>query len=188
MKFWNISLLFSFAILIQGCVFPMSHTIYTPKYENGKLVDSDVCGYMFNNKDTLKVERNNFSMKLRIYKSEKGKTELHLEIDSFNQKGTIDLGDIKMVFPSQTIKGTQVIRGEYGKSSQEGRRQISGITKLSSQYFYIITFSDSFDEDESVILDFSSADIRIGTKIIDIGTIQFTKEKVLDLFFATINC
>ncbi|MFV1985535.1 MAG: hypothetical protein ACC657_18445, partial [Thiohalomonadales bacterium] len=85
---------------LQGCVFPTTHVVYVPDYAGGELVDSDVCGYLFNNKDTLKIKKENYIAKLRIYSSENGVTKLLFQLTTANGIAFVNTGGLKLVFPT----------------------------------------------------------------------------------------
>ncbi len=175
-------------VILQGCVFPTTHVVYMPDYAGGELIDSDVCGYLFNNKDTLKITKENYIAKLRIYSSENEITRLFFQLTPANGIAFVNTGGLKMVFPTKTLNPSSVTRHEYGKSAKVGIQEVSGVNKLSKNYFYVFTFPESIKDGESVILMLGSADIRIGSKEIHIDDITFTRKKVTDAFYATINC
>jgi hypothetical protein len=152
------------------------------------LVDSDVCGYLFNNKDTLKITKENYIAKLRIYSSENGVTKLFFQLTPANGIAVVNTGGLKLVFPTKTLNPSSVTRNEYGKSAKEGIQEVSGVNELSKDYFYMFTFPESIKDGESIILKFGGADIRIGSKEMHIDDITFTRKKVTDAFYATINC
>lgn len=176
-------------LILGGCVVPLSHDIYKPFYEGGELVDSDVCGYLFNNKDTLKIDTIDYSARIRLSSYDNKSSELFIQIIPKNkEQWSWNPSLLEMVFQGEIVQPFKVTRHEYGKAFAEGTKDVIGHDVLAEKYFYIIEFNKSLSDGGTSKLLLLNSEIEGGGKTIEVGDIIFTKEKVMDAYYATINC
>jgi len=189
----QLAILSCLTIFVTGCVvFPTRHTIFMPEAPLGKLEDSDVCGYMFNNNDLLVISTTDYELQAQAnVKPENGQLTIFIQIVPITDKLVVDFDKfLAVAIPGKPrVVPSTITRHAYG-TTYENTQIVLGLETLekATKKFFMIAFPVSPQGLADFTLEFRDGVILSAARQLRLPPIRFRKVRKWDIYFGSINC
>ena len=189
----QLAVLSCLTIFVAGCVFfPTPHTIFVPEAPLGKLEDSDVCGYMFNNKDLLVVSTTEYELQVqaKVNSSEDGQLTIFIQIVPIIDELKVDFEKFLVAVPGKPrLAPSTIARHEYG-TTYENTQSVPRPETLeeATKKFFMVAFPVSPQGLTTFTLEFQDGALLSASRQLQLPPIRFRKVRKWDIYFGSINC
>jgi hypothetical protein len=189
----NLVIVLLSSVLVCGCVlFPTTHTMFEPDTAEGKLVDSDVCGYLFNNKDQLVRNKEEYELQIRAsIKPDNNNLSIFFRIVPASADIEIDFSQLLLTVGSgaKRYKPSSISRHQYRTPyrTDDLVRSREFLEKDTNKFFFV-RFPIAPEEVEEFSLEFGLGAVSIGKRELTLTPIKFRKVKKSDVYYGSINC